>query len=241
MDIQKVVIIEDDPEVRTMLETLFKGMSYLVETYASAESFLLSGIKPSHAVYVIDDHLPGIQGSELVGALRTRDLISPIFMISGQIDEQNKRQTLLKGADDFLTKPFDAEHLAIRIKTAVDRANIYLSARIDTGIKFIPQANTVMVKGRPVALSDREYKILCHLIRHAGEVVSREELARDFDDVDITMRTIDVHISSIRKKLEGVELSIETLRGKGYLARFESMGDPLLLNGRNPVVPFDRS
>lgn len=233
MKISKIVIIEDDVEVRNMLKTLFMKLDYEVDLYESSEAFLLSANKPMYAVYIIDDHLPGIQGHDLVAALRSRDLISPIFMVSGSIDESIRRQTLMKGADDYINKPFDPEHLALRIRTAVERANVYLNARIDTGIKLIPKANTVVVNGKAVSFSDREYRILSYLMGHPKQIVTRQELVSNFEDSEITMRTVDVHISSIRRKLDGLELTIETCRGKGYMASFESSVDPIVINGHS--------
>lgn len=233
MKIKKIVIIEDDTEVRTMLQTLFGSLDFDVDAYDSAEGFLLSSEKPTYAVYVIDDHLPGIQGHELVSALRSRDLISPIFMVSGSLDESIKRQTLMKGADDYLYKPFNPDHLAIRIRTAVDRANVYLNSRFDTGVKLIPKANTVMVDGKTVTFSDREYRILSYLMNHPNQIITRQELVANFEDSEITMRTIDVHISSVRKKLDGLDLRIETCRGKGYMAQYESASDPVVIHGHH--------
>lgn len=230
MEIRKVIIIEDDKELRIMLETLFSSHGFEVSIFDSAESFLFSPEKPGYAVYIIDVNLPGIQGSDIVSAIRGRDLISPVFIMSGKQDDELKTLTLKKGADDFIYKPFVADHLLIRLENAIQRSNIFLNARFDTGIKFIPQANTIMVDGKTVSLSGREYKILSHLIAHAQQVIGRQELVSSFDDTGITMRTVDVHISSLRKKLEGVDLTIETFRGKGYMARYQNTSSPMVLN-----------
>lgn len=225
MEIRKIIIIEDDKELRVMLRTLFSSHQFEVSVFDSSEAFLFSPDKPGYAAYIIDVNLPGIQGSEIVTAIRSRDVVSPIFIMSGRQDDELKTATLKKGADDYIYKPFVAEHLVIRLQNALERANFLLNARMDTGIKTIPQANTIMVDGKPVPLSDREYKILSHLLAHTEQIIGREELVKSFDDTGITMRTIDVHISSLRKKLEGVDLTIETFRGKGYMARYQHEGN----------------
>lgn len=231
MVIQKVIVVEDDPQVRGLLDTFLTRLGFDVQAFETAESFLLSDLRLDHAAYVVDNNLPGIQGSDLLSAIRSRDVVSPIFMVAGDHDEKSKRDSLLKGADDYLYKPFDIELLAIRMKTAISRANFCLSSRIESGIKFIPRANTIMVNGKAAALSGREYKILSYLLAHPQQVITRQELVANFDDAEITMRTIDVHISSLRKKLEGIDLSIETCRGKGYMASTEALAAPHVISG----------
>lgn len=200
MEIRKIIIIEDDKELRVMLSTLFKSHGYEVTCFESSEEFLFYPEKPGHAVFIIDVNLPGIQGTDIVTTIRSRDIVSPIFIMSGRQDDELKSRTLKKGADDYIYKPFVAEHLVIRVQNAIERSNFCLSSRMDTGIKEIPQANTVMVDGKTVPLSGREFKILSHLLAHSEQVIGREELVKSFDDTGITMRTIDVHISSLRKK-----------------------------------------
>ena len=119
MEIRKIVVIEDDKELRDMLETLFTSHKFDVTVFDSAESFLFYPEKPGYAVFIIDVNLPGIQGSHIVTAIRSRDLISPIFIMSGKQDDELKTLTLRKGADDFIYKPFIAEHLVIRVENAI--------------------------------------------------------------------------------------------------------------------------
>jgi two-component system OmpR family response regulator len=230
MFLKTIVIIEDDANLREMLKILFANLKYQVFTYDSAESFFMSDKECDLCVYIIDENLPGIPGHHIVTTIRKKDLISPIFMVSGEQNEQLKRETLMKGADDYIYKPFVADHLAIRIGNAVQRANIFLNARYDTGIKFIPQANTIVVHGKTVTLSNREFKILTFLMEHPLKVVTREDLVASFKDSEITMRTVDVHISSLRKKLDGADLQIETYRGRGYMARYDAAITPTILS-----------
>ncbi|MFL5785801.1 MAG: response regulator transcription factor [Bacteriovoracaceae bacterium] len=230
MVLETIVIIEDDSNLREMLKILFTNLKYQVFAYDSAESFFMSDKECDICVYIIDENLPGIPGHHIVTTIRKKDLVSPIFMISGEQNDQLKRESLLKGADDYLYKPFVADHLAIRIGNAVRRANIFLNARYDTGIKFIPQANTVVVHGKTITLSNREFKVLSYLMEHPLEIVTREDLVSSFKDNEITMRTIDVHISSLRRKLVGAELHIETYRGKGYMARYDADIKPTVIS-----------
>ncbi|MES2526172.1 MAG: response regulator transcription factor [Bdellovibrionota bacterium] len=212
----KVVIIEDERDVGEMLKYLLEKNAFNVDFYPSAEDFFLAKKFYSTCVYIIDSNLPGIQGEDVIRTIRSKDKLSPVFIISGNTEGQDISLGLASGADDYLPKPFNTEHLLQKVRNSVHKTNIILDNLMNVGIKLIPEANSILHDGITVNLTSREYSIVEKLIKSPGKIVTREELVADFDDSEVTVRTIDVHVSSLRKKLEKVRLVIDTVRGKGY-------------------------
>jgi DNA-binding response OmpR family regulator len=214
--VDKVVIIEDERDVGDMLKYLLEKHSFHVDYYASAEDFFFAKKLYSNCVYIIDSNLPGIQGEDVIRTIRSRDKLSPVFIISGNTEGEDISQGLESGADDYLTKPFNTEHLLRKVKNAATKSHTILENLMNVGTKLIPEANSIIHDGATVNLTSREYAIVDRLLRTPGTIVCREELVGAFDDPEVTIRTIDVHVSSLRKKLEKAKIAIETVRGKGY-------------------------
>ncbi len=212
----KIVIIEDEKDVREMLKYLLEKNSYNVDFYGSAEDFFLAKKFYPTCVYIIDSNLPGIQGEDVVRTIRSKDKLSPVFMISGNAEGQDISEGLTSGADDYLPKPFNTDHLLQKIRNSVDKTKIILDNLMNVGIKLIPEANSILKDGITVHLTSREFTIVERLLKTSNVIVTREELVKEFDESDVTVRTIDVHVSSLRKKLEKIKLIIDTVRGKGY-------------------------
>lgn len=212
----KVIIIEDEKDVGEMLKFLLEKNSYIVDFYQSAEDFFLAKKFYTTCVYIIDSNLPGIQGEDVIRTIRSKDKLSPVFIISGNTEGQDISEGLASGADDYLPKPFNTDHLLQKVKNSVDKTKIILDNMMNVGIKLIPVANSIILDGSTVNLTSREYMIVEKLLKSPGRIVTREELVAGFDDSEVTVRTIDVHVSSLRKKLEKVKLIIDTVRGKGY-------------------------
>jgi DNA-binding response OmpR family regulator len=214
--VDKVVIIEDEKEVGEMLKFLLEKNSFNVDFYPSAEDFFLAKKFYSTCVYIIDSNLPGIQGEDVIRTIRSKDKLSPVFIISGNTEGEDISQGLACGADDYLPKPFNTDHLLQKVRNSVEKTKIVLDNMMNVGIKLIPEAHSILIDGATVNLTQREFTIIERLLKTPGNIVTREELVSDFDDSEVTVRTIDVHVSSLRKKLEKIKLVIETVRGKGY-------------------------
>lgn len=211
-----VVIIEDEKSVTDMLKYLMEQNDFKVESYSSAEDFFLTKKVHGHCIYLVDSRLPGIQGEDVIRTIRSKDKISPVFMISGNTEMLDITNSLKSGADDYVLKPFNPDHLIVKIKNATSRTALILKNLMNVGIKLLPEANSILKDGELVSLTSREFKIMSFLLESKNEIISREKMVGDFDDPEVTTRTIDVHISSLRKKLSNVNLSIETIRGQGY-------------------------
>src|SRR5689334_146030 len=165
--------------------------------------------------------LPGIDGFEILRRLR-RDSKVPVIMLTARGEDVDRIVGLDLGADDYLAKPFNPKELAARIRSVLRRYEARpapTSGRVETaGIVLDPGTRTVMVNGNPVELTTFEFDILELLMRSAGKVLSRDALMENFYNRKATPfdRSIDMHISHLRKKLENGESLIKTIRGVGY-------------------------
>lgn len=218
MATKNFVIIEDDVLLASQLKTVLEMAAYDVKVYHSSEEFLLSSKmnQLTPFIYLIDLNLPGLAGSELVKVIRYKDKISPIFMISGTTLNTALEECLSAGADDYLLKPYNPDHLLLKINNAQAKLGFMMGSMMDFGVKLLPEAKLICRDGLKAKLTNREYSIMERLLSAPNEVHSREKLIKEIGDAGITERTIDVHISALRKKIEKISLEIETCRGKGY-------------------------
>lgn len=217
MNTKQLVIIEDDILLAKQLKEIFELSDYDVKVFNTAEDYLFSkaGLN-SPAIYLIDLNLPGLMGIDLMKVIRHQDKFSAIFVITGESALDAVKKSLTAGADDFISKPFNPEHLLLKVKNAHAKLQLLRSSMIDVGVKLVPDACLVSRNGHKMKLTNREYAIIKKLLSTPDEIFSREVLVKEMRDNDITERTVDVHVSSLRRKLSKLGLKIETIRGKGY-------------------------
>lgn len=214
---KNIVIIEDESAIVESLGFLFEKNDFTVSSFVSAEEYFSSPNRPEHCVYLIDWNLPGIKGIDIIRTIRLKDKISPIFMMSAYNESDQIIEGLQSGADDYITKPFNYDELMVRINNAYSKVSNLQDNLMNVGLKFIPEAHSVMKDGVTVNLTSREFIIFNHLYKNQGTPSTREELINQFDkDMDMTARNIDVHIFSLRKKMSKVSINIETVWGTGY-------------------------
>jgi len=168
--------------------------------------------------------LPKMDGISLIRALRKDKVAFPIIILTARGRWQDKVEGLDAGADDYLTKPFQAEELLARLNALIRRSAGQASPVIENGpIRLNTASSQVWVKERDVSLTSYEYKLLEYLMLHIGEVKSKTVLTEHIydQDFDLDSNVIEVFIRRLRKKLdpEGEFNIIETLRGQGYKLR----------------------
>lgn len=213
---RRAVVIEDDSTVAKHLTTILSLNDFAVNSYPSAEEFLLSKNFHQNSLYLIDLNLPGIQGKDLIKLIRVKDKYSPIFILSGSLNDQKITEVLKCGADDFVQKPFHPDHLVNKLINACNKLESFYNDQMSVGIKLIPEADLILRDGKALRLTSKEFAIVEQLLREPDKVHSREELIEHIGSKEITFRTIDVHVSGVRKKIEVLDIEIETVRGKGY-------------------------
>ena len=204
---KKILIIEDDPAIRTGLKETLTTEGYSVsEADTGIKGFELAG-NNNFDLIVLDLILPGKDGIEICKDLRSDGVKTPIIMVTSRKEEIDKILGLEIGADDYVTKPFSIRELLARVKALIRRSTyepgeIEEVAFADLNINFIKQE---MLKGtNSVKLSATEYRILHYFIDHEGEVISRDKFLDEVWGYDSypTTRTVDNYILSLRKKIE---------------------------------------
>jgi DNA-binding response OmpR family regulator len=219
----RVLVVEDEDEVREILLGNLEAEGLIAKGLNSGKEILVHVEQFQPDVILLDQMMPEKSGQEVIHDLRTSARFSetPVIMVTGVTSEEQKIEALNAGADDYITKPFSTKELYARIQALLRRAKSSHNAQqknislkdlvVDLG------AHKVLLKGAELQLTLTEFKILCELIKQSGKVLSRDSLReRALGNLNVTDRTIDVHMASLRKKLEHMGDSIETVRGVGY-------------------------
>ena len=226
--LEKILIIDDDAELCEMLSEYLRKESFEVETIQHGTRGLERARAGDHDMIVLDVMLPGMNGFDLLRELRTSSDV-PVLLLTARGDELDRIVGLEIGADDYLSKPFNARELLARIR-AIGRRN----AREQRGpgapkqpvavgdVELDPGSRTITLDGKVLDATTVEFNLLETLLRSAGNVVSRDEIAsavlgRELSPFD---RSIDVHISKLRKKLGNLPNGrerIKTIRNTGYM------------------------
>jgi two-component system alkaline phosphatase synthesis response regulator PhoP len=223
----RILLVDDEPGLRRTLSDRLRKEGYAVDTAANGDSALEAARKAHYDLIILDLNLPAKDGLQVCQELRRDGQAVAVLMLTARDSIADKITGLRSGADDYMTKPFASAELVARIEALLRRT------RGDAGadelafgdIVVRPRAGQVLRGGRPVRLSAQEFKLLVHLVRHPGVVMSRDELLDAVWGYQATpeTRTVDVHVSWLRQKLEPDPHSpryIVTVYGLGY--RFEN-------------------
>ena len=205
----KVLIVEDEEGLLEGLEHNFKFEGYEVMTARNGHEGLKLALKQQPDVVVLDIMLPEKDGFTVLKELRQRHRDMPVLIITARNFEADVLKGFEYGADDYLTKPFGVKELLARVKRLVGRGTTAPRSLMttytfgDVEVRFEPRE--VYKTGNAVALSFKEFELLKYLIEHRGRTVSREELLEEIWGVDeelgVTTRTVDTHVSNLRSKL----------------------------------------
>jgi DNA-binding response OmpR family regulator len=224
----RLLVIEDDVRLCRLVKDYLESMGYSVAMEHTGPAGLATALKDSFQAIILDVMLPGMDGFEVLRRLRAHSTV-PVLMLTGRGEEADRIVGLELGADDYLPKTFSTRELLARLRAVLRRSIMNEAAAADrrsapvivVELYIDPAAHVAMLKNQQMALTRQEFDLLLALARASGRVKTRENLLlevadRDFEGFD---RSIDVHISSLRKKLGDDAKSprwIETIRGVGY-------------------------
>lgn len=218
----KIFIVEDEPEIRLELKALLENALYQTQTTESFESLADQILEAEPDLVLLDWNLPGENGDWVLSKVRARSSVSVIFLTS-RTDAMDELSGMLKGADDYITKPFQPPILLARIAAVLKRSRKDTEDQLRMtykGVTLDLSRGTVCFQEKETELSRNELKILYCLFVKKGEIVARPDLIEELWDqqVFIDDNTLSVNITRIRGKLKeiGVENFIETRRGMGY-------------------------
>jgi two-component system response regulator CpxR len=217
-----ILLVDDDTELASLLSEFLRREGFTVEAEHEGHRGLEKALQPGIDLVVLDVMLPGIDGFEILKRLRQKSKV-PVLMLTARGEDVDRIVGLELGADDYLAKPFNPRELAARIRAILRRYESHpptaAGNRIETnGIVLDPGSREVTVSGKRVELTTFEFDILELLMRSAGRVLSRDTLMENFYNRKATPfdRSIDMHISHLRKKLVNGDDLIKTIRGVGY-------------------------
>jgi two-component system, OmpR family, alkaline phosphatase synthesis response regulator PhoP len=203
---ENILVVEDEQVLRNALEVRLRAEGYVVDTAADGDEGLLKATELPFDLIILDIMLPYRSGLDVCRGVRQKGLATPILMLTVRDQTVDKVVGLSIGADDYLTKPFEAPELVARIQTLLRRMPIRAGQRVHQigTLRVDVQRETVMRNGKPVKLTSREFRLLCYLMERTGSTVPRTELLESLwgHEEGTSTRTIDVHVASLRRKLE---------------------------------------
>ena len=220
----KVMLVEDETDIREMLALSFMRAGLEVIEAESAEECLQKieqNVLPD--VMIIDWMLPGMSGIELVRRVRKDTLVkeTPIIMLTARGEEVDKLKSFEVGVDDYVTKPFSPRELNARVTALMRRSGTAGDGKLRAGdIELDHVAHRLLIRDEPVHIGPTEFKLLEWLMRHPDRVYEREQLLDRVwgRTVLLDERTVDVHVLRLRKVLAPFDLdaAVQTVRGVGY-------------------------
>lgn len=213
----RILIVEDEPDLREMLAKTLRAAHYAVDVAADGEDGLIKANSWTYDAIVLDIMMPKLNGWEFLAELRTKHA-TPVLILTARDALAERVQGLDGGADDYVVKPFETSELLARLRAIVRRGSGKANARIAIGdVTIDTAARTIWRDEQPVPLTAREYSLVELLALRRGELVTRTMIYDHlFDENDDTLSNlIEVHVSNLRKKL-GKDF-ITTRRGLGYI------------------------
>jgi two-component system copper resistance phosphate regulon response regulator CusR len=217
----QVLVVEDEPLIAEFVASALGREGLRVDVVGDGDAALRAVNAGPYDLLVLDLMLPGRGGLEVCREIRRADGRTPIIMLTARDALEDKVLGLDSGADDYLTKPFELEELLARVRSLLRRTRPALPERLEiAGLVLDGSAHQVQFNGRPVALTDTEFRLLEHLMRHTGQVCRRQELLEEVwgYHFDPGSNVVDVFVRRLRHKLDpaGCPPRIETVRGIGY-------------------------
>lgn len=218
-----ILVIEDDETLRVALCDRLRGERYVVETAKDAEEGMDKINAHPFDLLILDVMLPYQSGFDLCRDVRSSGIATPIMFLTARTTLIDRVVGLKLGGDDYITKPFEADELSARVEALLRRAPANHGHGVHEigSLRVDVQRKEIARNGKPVYLTNREFQLLCYLLTNAGRTVPKDELLRSVwgYDTKTYSRTVEVHIFSLRKKLEidpGQPELIKTITGIGY-------------------------
>lgn len=222
----RILLVEDEPKMARLIARVLEDERYAVDVVHDGTEGLEAALSGAHDAVILDRMLPGTDGLDILRELRAEGVSTPVLMLTARGDMPERVEGLDAGADDYLGKPFAFEELLARLRALLrrgDRPVAPESLRFDD-VTVDLASRMVLRGGDPVELSPREFSLLETLVRHRGQVLSRDQLLERVwgYDADPAGNVVDLYIHYLRKKLDAPgsrDSLIRTVRGAGYTLR----------------------
>ncbi len=223
----QILVVDDEPDILSVLVYHLSREGYRVTTAVNGQGALTTAQAEHPDLIILDLMLPGMDGYEVLQRLRKADRTEsiPVILLTARREEEERVKGFEVGADDYITKPFSARELTLRVEALLRRSKaepVSTSRRISVGpVELDREAHRAFSEGFEVDLTPLEYRLLEVLLERRGRVQSRRQLLQAVWDTNaaIETRTVDMHVARLRTKLRGAADLIETVRGIGYRFR----------------------
>jgi DNA-binding response OmpR family regulator len=218
----RVLLVEDDARIARFVAKGLREQTYAVDVSATGDDALYQAEINSYDLVVLDVMIPGRDGFQVCRELRDAGKRMPILMLTARDAVEDRIMGLDRGADDYLTKPFEFRELLARLRALLRRSGELRPPKIAVGdLELDTAAQSVSRAGRAIPMTAKEYALVEFLARNAGRVVGRAEIAEHVWDeaFDPFSNLIEVYVNRIRRKIDGGEAKplLQTRRGAGYL------------------------
>ena len=226
----RVLVVEDEPKMAELIRRVLVSERFVVDLASDGVTALgLATGGAGYDVMVLDRMLPDIDGLELLRLLRARDIATPTLMLTALGTVEHRVSGLDAGADDYLPKPFAFSELVARLRALARRRPEPVAERLAAGdIELDELRHVVRVGERSVELSAREFALLGYLIRHAGQVLTRQQILDAVwgAEPDVYSNVVDLYVHYLRRKLAELDraAALRTIRGVGYSLRVAETG-----------------
>jgi two-component system response regulator TctD len=221
----RLLLVEDNQELADWLARTLRQAQYTVDVVHDGEDAEHALAFGEHALVILDLSLPRLGGLEVLKGLRARGSGVPVIVLTANASLDGRVRGLDAGADDYLAKPFEIEELEARIRAQLRRASNRVEPVVACGdLALDTNTRLFRLAGEPLALTPREHAVLEQLMLKAGHTVSKAMLSAavyDFE-ADADPSAIEIYVHRVRKKIEGGNVRIVTLRGLGYLLKAEA-------------------
>jgi DNA-binding response OmpR family regulator len=220
----RILLVEDDPGVRRFVVKGLREQAYAVDTAVTGEEALYQAEINEYDLIILDVMIPGPDGFEVCRRLRKAGQRMPILMLTARDAVEDRVSGLDRGADDYLTKPFEFRELLARLRALLRRSTELHPPRLSVGdLELDTAAQNATSRGHAISLTHKEYALLEYLVRNAGRVVSRADIAEHVWDetFDPFSNLIEVYVNRLRRKIdpEGSSGLLQTRRGAGYILK----------------------
>jgi two-component system OmpR family response regulator len=219
--VKRVLVVEDEARMADAVRRVLVAEHYSVDVAPDGEMALELIAQHSYDVVMLDRMLPRMSGEQVLRTMRRRGISTPVLMVTALSALEHRVEGLDAGADDYLPKPFAFSELLARLRALTRRSPELVAERLSAGeIELDPDRHQVTVGDRSELLSAREYALLGFLIRHAGQVVTRQQILDSVwgAEPDVYSNVVDLYIHYLRRKLGalGKNKALRTVRGVGY-------------------------
>jgi two-component system, OmpR family, alkaline phosphatase synthesis response regulator PhoP len=221
--VNRILVVDDEEDICEILKFNLESEGYVVDTVNSAEEALVLRIDRYH-LFLLDIMMKGLSGYKLADEIRKRKKLStPIIFITAKNSENDKLTGFSLGADDFITKPFSVKEIVARVKAVIRRSDalkpeaVGIPAIKVSGIELDTEKKRLTIDGKREDLTPIEFQLLHMLLRNQGRIFDRDQILDTvWRDVNVTERTVDVHVTRLRKKLGAYGRYLVTRKGYGY-------------------------